>query len=712
MPLTPENAQTMRQIMAALLEIDPERVTGEANFFRDLGGSFDHLKPLRLKTEAAFDVDITAITDEVNARTGMNAGGQVTKKSLKAIGDYLGLKFEKKIYTFTDLFSVAFIEAITAKAIEHRQGKHEGAAPVDKPAVRFGPFSRAAEVRKIVGRILNIPADRLSADTDLGHMDGLLLAAIFCELDASWGISMARAVEDILAASRLDAKGSLTRASRRKLAELLPGVKFPATGKVDLSFLNRLGALEAIVERDATTEPKASHQPIFRLPAGLAWTAESSQPLLSLQQTLGDRMTQRVLAKCCRIANTAHTPWSSLAEQCIEAIERFATTGKGKKDLKELSRDVKDWEHEGVPLLRALAEGLKVEVPNDLLVSAAKVMAVAENLDQAQAVKRVQEVATGVASEEPPRAGGANAGKGKKKPLLAQLPKSAQRELPEVMQRCGNRTLREYIAWEWNFEQQMNPERRTRFLQGLQDGRGGLTFEQRLMGTRFSHVYSSLADLAVARRFCLEDPAEILIGLSLAGRIGWMEQGLKGRSFDDPLLGALAVGDWAVADRYVETLPVWDPNSDIDFDLRSDGVVSVLRRDYARLETALDRDIDRSHIAWYQAMIDFFRGVIEDDPSQTIAALQRFFEAMNRLRDKLQMEFAISTTTHGFYRLAESVSPELVAGFDISQKFPWDAEVHACVSRGERPWEDFDLSDISPELHQAVTTLSRPVWWT
>jgi hypothetical protein len=447
------------------------------------------------------------------------------------------------------------------------------------------------------------------------------------------------------------------------------------------------------------------------LPPGFSWTDEASQPLLALQQSLGDCKAQRVLAECCRIANTTRRPWSSLADQCIEAMEKFASTGKGKKDLKELARDVKDWDREGVPLLKALAKGLRVEVPNDLLVSAAKVIAEAENLDQAQAVERVQKVAISLAVDGAPPVGGKAAGRGKKKTLLSQLPKSAQRDLPEIMRRCGNRTLKEYIAWEWNFEQQMDPARLERFRKSLNENRGGLSEEQSLIGTRFRHVYSSLADLAVARRFCLEDPAEILIGLSLAGRIGWMEQGLKGRSFDDPLLGALAVGDSAVAKRYVETLPVWNPDGDMNFDLRSDGVVAVLRRDFALLKTALDRDVHRSEIAWQTAMIDFFQGVMEHDPGQTSAALQRFFLAMKRLRAKINILFAICTMTHGFYRLAESVSPELVAGFDISQEFPWDAQVHACVSRGERPWESFALSDISPELHQAVTTLSRPIWW-
>jgi hypothetical protein len=392
-------------------------------------------------------------------------------------------------------------------------------------------------------------------------------------------------------------------------------------------------------------------------------------------------------------------------------MERFATTGKGKQDLKELARDVKGWDREGVPLLKALTKGLRAEVPSDLLIWAAKVIAEAENLDQAQAVKRVQQVAESLAGDAAPAGDGKIAGGRSKKPLLSRLPQNAQRALPEVMNRCGNRTLKEYIAWEWNFEQQMDPDRLKRFMTGLQENRGGLTVEQRLTGTRFSHVYSSLAELAVARRFCLEDPNEVLIGLSLAGRIGWMEQGLKGRSFDDPLLGALAVGDFAVAERYIETLPVWNPDGDADFDLRSDGVVAVLRRDYVLLKTALDRDVHRSDIAWYQAMIDFFRGVMENDSGQTTAALQRFFLAMKRLRQKIDILFAICTMTHGFYRLAESVSPELVAGFDVTQEFPWDAEVHACASRGDRPWENLDLSDISPELHRAVTTLNRPIWW-
>ena len=82
---------------------------GRRTFF-DQTGTFDHLKPLRLETESGFGVDIATITDEVNAKTTMGAGGLVTKKSLKAIGDYLSLKFEGGPVS-TDLFSVTFIEA-------------------------------------------------------------------------------------------------------------------------------------------------------------------------------------------------------------------------------------------------------------------------------------------------------------------------------------------------------------------------------------------------------------------------------------------------------------------------------------------------------------------------------------------------------------------------------------------------------------------------
>lgn len=707
MPLTPEVTQAMRQIIAELLQIDEERLVPEANFFRDLEGTFDDLKPMRLRTEAAFGVKISAITDEVNARTSLS-NGLVTKKSLKAIGDYLGLKLGGKPIPFLDLFSVAFIEAITARAIEQRDSDkgEQGSAG------RFPSYSRAPEVRKIVGRVLNVPADQLSAQTDLSGIDGLILAIIISELNAHWGISVDKGVDEIISATHTNSKGTLTRQSRQKLAQLLPGVDFDSSKEGSAAVLDRLGILEAIVERDATEEkPKTPLQPIFHLPAGFAWTEQQSQPLLELQQSLGDRKAQGVLAESCRIANVDRTHWSSLAAQCIEALTYFSKTGKGKKDLRELARDLKGWEREGIPLLRALTAGLRADVPRDLLVWAAKVLSVAENLEQQHAVDRVHSIAKAHAADESsPEDELASRKKGKKS-LLSRLPKRAQRELPEVLERCGNRTLKEYIAWEWKFEQQMDSARQKHFWARLEKNRGLLSLEQCVTGSRFSHVYSSLPDLAVARRFCLEDATEVLIGLSLAGRIGWMEQGSKGRSFDDPLLGALAVRDAAVAERYLETLPVWNPDSDTDFDLRSDGVLAVLRRDFGLLKTALDRDVHRFDIAWYKAMIDFFQGIMEDDPKKTSAALQRFFEAMKRVREKILTQFAFCSMTHGFYRLAESISPRLVSEFDVSQDFPWDAEVHERVNRNERPWEEFDLSDVSEELHTAITTLHRPIWW-
>lgn len=415
----------MQHIIADLLGIDAKDVVSEANFFRDLGGTFDHLKPLRLKTEAAFGIDINAVTNEVNARTAMNAGGLVTTKSLKEIGNYLDLKLGSHPIPFLDLYTVGFIEAITAKAIERRDGA-KPSAPADN--VQFSQFSRSEEVRKIVGRVLNVPADQLSSDTDLGRTDGLIIAGIISELNARWGIRIDNVLVQVIAASRADKSRNLTEDSRQTLAKMLPGVTFPPSAKVTKAFIDRLGVFEAIVDREASAaEPDKAGQPIFRLPVNLRWTLAEMRALGALHRSLGDQKVRQVLAECARLANVEGTPWHSLVNQCIDAMLRFSATGKGKKELKERTRDLKEWEHEGLPLLRALAAGLRVELPPDILIAAAQVLAVAENLDQKQAVARVQSIAGRVSSEEPPPDAGKAPRKEKQKSLLSRLPKRAQR---------------------------------------------------------------------------------------------------------------------------------------------------------------------------------------------------------------------------------------------------------------------------------------------
>lgn len=208
MPLTAQESQKVRKIIASLLKVDGEKVVPEANFFRTLGGSFDKLRPLRLKVEKSLKVDIEAITNEVNARTAMKSNGVLTPQSLKSIGQYLGIKYATPQVRFLDLYTVEFIEAITAKACELRDGQ---ARPSTEGviAVRFSDYPCSPEVRRIVSRLLNVALQHVNADSDLGTIDSLVVATLLFELNAKWNISVNESLEKVIQVAKADKQGNL-----------------------------------------------------------------------------------------------------------------------------------------------------------------------------------------------------------------------------------------------------------------------------------------------------------------------------------------------------------------------------------------------------------------------------------------------------------------------------------------------------------------------
>lgn len=438
MSLKPEESQIIRRIIASLLQVDLEKVVPEAHFYRTLGGTFEHLKPLRLQIEAALNVDIETIQHQIDVLTEMKSNGWLLPKSLKAMGKYLGISLAGNRIGFNDLFTVAFIEAITAKACDQRDG----------------------------------------------------------------------------------------------------------------------------------------------------------------------------------------TPQSTTTKPVSVAATKVRT-----------------------PTLR--------------------------------------------------------------------ISRSARSELERYLESEQNRTLMDHVRHKWNFDQRWSPEDRQRSLQRIERDRGNLTIEQCLIAARYNYVRGSIMGLAIAHRRLSNRLDDLLLGMSLSARIGWMQSGLIGSRIDDPLLEGLAVGDQLVAQRFTETLLPWD-NEPGGFNIKCHGVVAVMRRDWSGLEHGLSLYDSHSTLPWYQAVKRLLMGLMNDDPQATSSALQEFFEVSKRQKIKGKHRNLLDYETHGLFRLAESLDPKFVADFDIQQGIPWDKEIHASVNQGHRrhrPWEQLDLRETSEELHVAVARLSRPVWW-
>lgn len=120
MPLSAEQTQTVRELIAGCLGIDDSAVVPTANFFTDLGGTGEMLKPVRMAIETSLGVAIEPIVAEVNHRTRQQPDGNLSAESLREIRDYLGdwPGAPQRPLPFPAMFTVGMIEAIAAKALE------------------------------------------------------------------------------------------------------------------------------------------------------------------------------------------------------------------------------------------------------------------------------------------------------------------------------------------------------------------------------------------------------------------------------------------------------------------------------------------------------------------------------------------------------------------------------------------------------------------
>ena len=185
----------------------------------------------------------------------------------------------------------------------------------------------------------------------------------------------------------------------------------------------------------------------------------------------------------------------------------------------------------------------------------------------------------------------------------------------------------------------------------------------------------------------------------------WTGYGLAPRHH---LLRALAVGDPHWAQRLADYDYSGTPEDLGDEDR---AILAAHRRDLGAIRAHLPRGRVDKYDQWRW---DCLRGLAANDSEQVQAALQK--ELDRNRSSRAAMEEAgfgiVNLAVHGYYRLCQHVSPEVVASFDVRQSFPWDVEFHDWVEAHQNPLAGLDLSDISPVLHDALVLLKLPAWWT
>jgi predicted DNA-binding WGR domain protein len=229
-------------------------------------------------------------------------------------------------------------------------------------------------------------------------------------------------------------------------------------------------------------------------------------------------------------------------------------------------------------------------------------------------------------------------------------------------------------------------------------------------------------ETGIVRRIQREDPAELAIAEALSQRLYWISIKLSelatgrmgyswtgyGLSPRHHLLRALAVGD----PHWARRLADYDYSGTSEYLGDEDrAILAAHRRDPGAIRAHLPRGRVDKYQQWRW---DCLRGIAANDPEQVQAALQKELDRNRSSRAAMEQSgFGIvNLAVHGYYRLCQHVSPELVASFDVHQSFPWDVELHHWVEAHQNPLAGLDLSDISPVLHDALVLLKLPAWWT
>ena len=318
----------------------------------------------------------------------------------------------------------------------------------------------------------------------------------------------------------------------------------------------------------------------------------------------------------------------------------------------------------------------------------------------------------------------AKSGKRSRKPaLLAKVFKRGRDQIARIMEdRDGHLSLEDFLAKRWNIKelQKSTSDRDNRESQRMAKWQSDLAqlhpeWSPDQVDTVISIALTTneLRDVAIARRFTLEDPAELGRGLSVYYRLLRIrDRGQRAVSEVGAFIEACAVRDVAMVQGVVEGARAGYTAIPSDEHLRDIAEIAILQEDFKTLQLATARMRDRKVGPWLQAIYSCLMGVAERKPDLVAGGLESCLTALHKMRHKDELEGAINLVAQGLHRLCEWVSPELVSGFDVTQPFPWDTEFHAWCQDHPDPLEGIDLSGISPVLHEAVVFGRPPEWLT
>jgi len=793
MALSSAQSKLVRESLAATLGIDPERVVPEANLFLDLGGTGEHLKPLRLGIEAALGVRLEPITEQINARTMIGPDGRVTASSLGQIRDYLGQEslVPREPVSFPELFRVAFVEATASRAVREQiertaEQERSRAVPDLAPA-----HSRI--VREQLSRMCEIPVERLTPDTRLVQdfeEDFISIGFAFVTIEQELGVTVSGAFKAMLTYLGDVAAGQATPFALEELLRFLPELDLERPDSISVEESITVGLLERVVAAAiAAREPMGTGGtgPAASAPRRSAdspviasWTWAQQNWMWDLPARLGPRRLRLLLAGGCRLAlQPDRKPEFDLVD-VLETLEKYADTEKNKSALEKAFRSSGQWRTWRHPKLAAIHLSLSEADPEGALPRVVTAIAVAHKLEDEAAFTRLEQLVAELAGPQP--AGPPVFDPRWRTPEAVELAWTmyeardfrAMPQLADLLERAGCReaavldhcrganafhcrgcwVLDAVLDGRWAKPPRAKPPKtktllstlskrdRAAIQETMETPAWKMTIPELIRrgeaepfephAAHWASLYPGLspdqvrsayglsqavdhgrgaAPLAEVRRIVDEEATGQVSAISVSARLNWI-QSLTFRG-DDPaamlIRQALAVRDRSFAEHVAAMAPrrpamQWDPAYWTYL-----ATLAIALRDDPLLQEMAARLDGREPPPHEEALDQVLLGIARRDGPQVQRGIQHAIERERRVRDKIAYGL-LCPEAHELYRLAEFASPDLVAGFDVAQPFPWDAEFHRCTEAVDNPLEGIDLGSLPPLVRDAIQNLRLPDW--
>jgi hypothetical protein len=225
-------------------------------------------------------------------------------------------------------------------------------------------------------------------------------------------------------------------------------------------------------------------------------------------------------------------------------------------------------------------------------------------------------------------------------------------------------------------------------------------------------------DRGLARRFALDDPAELQTFTSLHVRFelaleGDPDQGDRDGHYPNvwEVLRALAARDIRLAKRFAQR-GAYPLSLSSHFHTIYNGVFALLQDDWDTFKSLEKRFAPKSAPKWLQAMCACLHGILHERPSQIEAAIATMLASYPRTDQICAIRKTVCFEAHGFYALCHLVNPVLVAEVNTERKLPWDADLCSLAFAKPEPFElDFDLTFVSQAFHDVIIGLKKAAWW-